>query len=138
MGFICDNPCWPTKCFFHDTKVHPHCSMDASAFWSHPTAHTPAAKYNVGAWCCLNLLSIAKPKHPKGQDVFLRAGRTYWADGRGGDLGCLVFNHHCLNPLLLTHSLIFAKSLVTGTAQLFARAVVRTGSVQSAGGGLQK
>lgn len=110
--------------------------MDARAFWSHPAAHTHAGKYNVGAWCCLNLLIIAKPKHPKGQDVFLRDGRTYWADGRGGDLGCLVFNHHCLNLLLLTHSLIFAKSLVTGTAHLFARCCENR-VWHSAGGGLK-
>lgn len=33
-------------------------------------------------------------------------------------LDSLVFNHHFLNPLVLTDSLIFAKSLVTGTAHL--------------------
>ena len=89
-------------------------------------------------YCSLNLLSIAKPKHPKGQDAFLRDSRTYRADDRREDLGSLVFNHRCLNPLLLTHSLIFAKSLVTGTAHLFPRVVVRTMSVQSTGGGLLK
>lgn len=73
------------------------------------------------SYCSLDLLSIAKPKHPKGEDAFLRDSRTCWAGGRRGDLVSLVFNHHCLNPLLLTHSLIFAKSLVTGTAHLFSK-----------------
>lgn len=86
------------------------------------------------SYCSLNLLSVAKLKHPKEQD----GSRTYWADDRHGDLGSLVFTHHCLNPLLLTGSLIFAKSLVTGTAHLFPRVVVRTSSVQSTGVGLPK
>lgn len=72
------------------------------------------------------------------QRAFLRDSRTYWADYIYGDLGSLVFNHHCLNSLLPTCFLIFAKSLVRGTSHIFPRVVVRVMSVQSAGGWLLK
>lgn len=101
---------------------------------SHP--HSVLENMPLLSYCSLNLLSIAKPKYPKGQEAFLRDSRTCCADDRHGDLVSLVFNHHCLNPLLLTHSFIFAKSLVTGTAHLFPRVVVRKTSVQSTGSGL--
>jgi len=141
MGLICDNPCWPTKCFSHDTKIWGllHTQHGWVIHLIPPSCPRSVLETMPLLSCCsLNLLSVAKPKHPKGQDAFLRESRTYWADGRHGDLGSLVFNHHCLNPLLLTHSLTFAKSLVSGTAHVFPRVVVRAMSAQNTGGGLLK
>lgn len=148
MGLICDNPCWPTQCFSHDTKVRG--LFRACGVFSvlqhgwvihlvpHSCPHSVLENMSLLTCCALNLLSIAKPKHPRGQDAFLRDSRTYWADDRRGDLDSPAFNHHCPNPLLVAHSLIFAKSLVTGTARLVPSTAVRTMSVQSTGGGLLK
>lgn len=52
--------------------------------------------------------------------------RTVGPIGLMEGLDSLIFNHHYLNPLVLTDSLIFTKSLVTDTAHHFPRAMLES------------
>lgn len=96
MGLICDDPCWPTKCFSHDTKVRG--LFHAAAWKRNPFGPTQLPTSSAGKHALAALLRSELAQHcknqrkksPKGQDAFLRDSRTYWADDRYGDLGSLV------------------------------------------------